>query len=499
MSPGREQGGRVRGVEAGADSEHEEETVVRGSAEAPGFAELGLCPELCDAVSSMGYTAPTSIQREALPPALAGSDVIGLAETGSGKTAAFALPVLQALLEASARQRGKVACPFAVVIAPTRELVLQIQAQFQALGAGVDARAVSICGGIDMVSQSIALAKKPHVVVATPGRLVDHLENTRGFSLRSVKFLVLDEADRLLNMDFEKELDKILAELPRGEKGQRQTLLFSATMTNKVAKLQRASLVNPVKVQVSQKFATVDKLVQHYLFIPSKYKEVYLVYLANEFAGNSAIVFVDTQNSAQRLTYVLRNLGFKAVCIHGGMQQPKRISALNKFKAGDAQILLATDVAARGLDIPSVDFVVNFDIPANAKDYIHRVGRTARAGRAGRAINMVSQYDVENFQRVEAVIGKKLDAFPCEEAVVLLLLERTNQAARLAALQMKDEFVGSKGKRGNKRGHSDGVDTELDREDEPDEDAEVQKYNTELVRGSKHKNHAPGGKPKRRR
>jgi len=191
----------------------------------------------------------------------------------------------------------------------------------------------------------------------------------------------------------------------------------------------------------------VDKLVQHYLFIPAKYKEVYLVFLCNEFSGNSMMVFVDTQSSAQKLAFVLKNLGFSAVCIHGGMPQPKRLSALNKFRSGDKNILVATDVASRGLDIPTVDVVVNFDIPASAKDYVHRVGRTARAGRAGRAVSIVSQYDVENYQRVEALIAKKLDAFPCEEAQVLLLLERVHEASRIATMQMHDVSSRAGGKR----------------------------------------------------
>lgn len=238
------------------------------------------------------------------------------------------------------------------------------------------------------MAQAVALAKRPHVIVATPGRLVDHPEHTKSFSLRAAQFLVLDEADRLLTMDFEKELAKVVASLPR----ERRSFLFSATMTSKVHKLQRASLADPVRVSVASKYSTVDSLVQHYLFIPCKYKDVYLVFLLSEFAGNSAIVFVDTQRHAQRITIMLRALGMAAVCIHGGMQQPKRLAALSKFKSGERATLVATDVASRGLDIPRVDMVVNYDIPNHGKDYVHRVGRTARAGRAGRALNLVSQY-----------------------------------------------------------------------------------------------------------
>lgn len=397
------------------------------------FAGLGVCDELCEACEKLGFKTPTPIQCEALPHALQRRDVIGLAQTGSGKTAAFAIPILQALL-ADENSKIKVGLPYAVVIAPTRELVFQIHEQFEALGVELGVRAIAISGGVDSMAQALALAKRPHVIVATPGRLVDHLENTKGFSLRLTKFLVLDEADRLLTMDFEKELDKVITALPR----QRCTMLFSATMTSKVNKLQRASLTDPVRVQVSEKYSTVDTLVQHYVFIPEKYKDVYLVYLLTEFSGNSAMIFVDTQRHSQRLTIMMRALGMKAACIHGGMGQPKRLASLTKFKSGECTILVATDVASRGLDIPRVDVVINYDVPTNGKDYVHRVGRTARAGRAGRALNLVSQYDLHNYRQVEDLIGKKLDAYPLEEATVLLMLERVNEAQRIAINEMRD-------------------------------------------------------------
>lgn len=201
-----------------------------------------------------------------------------------------------------------------------------------------------------MMTQAIALARKPHIVIGTPGRIVDHLENTKGFSLRSVRYLVLDEADRMLSLDFEEAINTILASLPR----ERHTYLFSATMTSKVAKLQRASLVSPVRVEVSDKYDTVSTLVQQYLFIPSRFKEAYLVYTLNEFAGQSAIVFASTCATAQRTALMLKHLGFSATSLHGQMSQSKRLGSLAKFKSGSRTVLVATDVAARGLDIPSV-------------------------------------------------------------------------------------------------------------------------------------------------
>ncbi|XP_062507694.1 probable ATP-dependent RNA helicase DDX47 [Corticium candelabrum] len=405
------------------------------------FQSLGVVDVLCEACERLEWKEPTKIQQEAIPVALEGKDIIGLAETGSGKTAAFALPILQALLDNPQRL-------FALILTPTRELAFQISEQVEALGSGIGVKCVVVVGGIDMMTQAIMLAKKPHVVIATPGRLVDHLENTKGFHLRSLKYLVMDEADRILNMDFEVEVNKILKVIPR----ERRTYLFSATMTQKVHKLQRASLKNPVKVEVSTKYTTVEKLQQSYLFIPSKYKDCYLVSILNDLAGNSFIVFCGTCNNTQRVALMLRNLGMSAVPLHGHMAQEKRLGALNKFKSKGQSILIATDVASRGLDIPHVDVVINFDIPTHSKDYIHRVGRTARAGRSGKAITFVTQYDVELYQRIEQLIGKRLPKYPTIEDEVLVLMERVTEAQRHAKMELR-EFEEKKKKR--KRPHED--------------------------------------------
>ncbi|KAI7824569.1 P-loop containing nucleoside triphosphate hydrolase protein [Kickxella alabastrina] len=428
-------------------SSSESETVT-APAPIASFRDIGVMEQLCEACEKLGFTAPTEIQRESIPWALQGRDIIGLAQTGSGKTAAFALPILQELWKNPSPL-------FACVMAPTRELAYQIAETFEALGAGIGARCTVIVGGMDLISQQIALSKKPHVIVCTPGRLQDHLENTKGFSLRTVKYLVMDEADRLLDMDFGPKIDQILKVIPR----ERNTFLFSATMTTKVAKLQRASLSDPVKIEVSTKYSTVDKLLQYYMFFPFKRKDCYLVWLLNEMAGQSAIVFARTCNEVLRIGLLLRNLGIEAIPLHGQLSMDKRLGALNKFKSGARNVLVATDVASRGLDIPAVDLVVNFDIPSFSKDYIHRVGRTARAGRSGRAVSFVTQYDVELLQRIEQVIGKKLDVFPGEKDAVLLLQERVSEAQRMAMLDLKD--IQSKQKNGKKRGRSDGDDRQI--------------------------------------
>ncbi|PMD63562.1 DEAD-domain-containing protein [Hyaloscypha bicolor E] len=401
------------------------------------FKDLGIIDSLCDACTALGYKAPTPIQAQSIPLTLEGRDLIGLAETGSGKTAAFALPILQALLDNPQPL-------FGLVLAPTRELAYQISQAFEALGSLISVRCAVIVGGMDMVPQAIALGRKPHIIVATPGRLLDHLENTKGFSLRLLKYLVMDEADRLLDLDFGPILDKILKVLPR----ERRTYLFSATMSSKVESLQRASLKDPLRVSISSnKYQTVSTLLQSYVFIPHQHKDTYLVYLINEFAGQSAIVFTRTVNETQRIAILLRTLGFGAIPLHGQLSQSARLGALNKFRAGSREILVATDVAARGLDIPSVDVVLNYDLPPDSKTYIHRVGRTARAGKSGHAISVVTQYDVEIWLRIEAALGKKQKEYGTEKEEVMVFKARVEEAQRHARNEMKNlhEDRGKKG------------------------------------------------------
>uniref|UniRef100_A0A1J3IMQ1 DEAD-box ATP-dependent RNA helicase 10 n=1 Tax=Noccaea caerulescens TaxID=107243 RepID=A0A1J3IMQ1_NOCCA len=403
------------------------------------FAELGVREELVKACERLGWKNPTKIQAQALPYALEGKDVVALAQTGSGKTGAFALPILQALLEYvydSEPKKGRRPDPalFACVLSPTRELAIQIAEQFEALGADISLRCAVLVGGMDRMQQTIALGKRPHVIVATPGRLLDHMSDTRGFSLKTLKYLVLDEADELLNDNFEKSVDQILGEIPRV----RKTFLFSATMTEKVRKLQRAYLRNPVKIKADSKYSTVDTLKQQYLFVSAKHKDNYLVYILSEMPELSSMVFTRTCDGARFLALVLRSLGFRAIPIYGSLAQSRRAGALNKFKAGECNILVCTDLASRGLDMPSVDVVINYEIPSKSKDYIHRVGRTARAGRSGVAISLVNQYELEWYLQIEKLIGNKLPEYPSEENQVLSLMERVAEAKRLSAMNMKE-------------------------------------------------------------
>ncbi|KAJ4305434.1 ribosomal RNA processing protein [Kalmusia sp. IMI 367209] len=402
----------------GAEEEVEEEeetaavTADASDTSKKTFADLGVREELCEACANLKFTNPTPIQEQSIPLALEGRDVIGLAETGSGKTAAFVLPILQSLME-------KPQALFGLVLAPTRELAYQISQQVEALGSIINVKCATLVGGMDMVAQAIALSKRPHIVVATPGRLLDHLENTKGFSLKHLKYLVMDEADRLLDLDFGPILDKILKVLPREG---RHTYLFSATMSTKVENLQRAALHNPVRVSISSNsHQVVSTLMQRYIFLPHKHKDLYLIHLLNDAIGHPTIIFTRTVNECQRIAILLRTLGFGAIPLHGQLSQSSRLGALQKFKSRSRDILVATDVAARGLDIPSVDLVINLDLPPDSKTYVHRVGRTARAGKSGKAISFVTQYDVEIWLRTETALGTKIEeeTVPKDEAMVL--------------------------------------------------------------------------------
>ncbi|GJN09270.1 hypothetical protein PR202_ga27260 [Eleusine coracana subsp. coracana] len=341
-------------VVAGADEKQQEEPAPRLAST---FAELGLCPELVEACDAMQWKRPTRIQAETIPHALEGRDLIALAQTGSGKTGAFALPILEALLEKRDTNQSFFAC----VLSPTRELAIQIAEQFEALGSAIGLRCAVLVGGVDRMQQVLALGKRPHIVVGTPGRLLDHLTDTKGFSLSKIKYLV--------------------------------------------NKLQRACLRNPVKVEAASKYSTVDTLKQVFYFVPADYKDCYLVHLLNEKQGGMFMIFVRTCESTRLLALLLRNLGFKAISISGQMSQDKRLGALNRFKAKDCNIIICTDVASRGLDIQGVNVVINYDIPMNSKDYVHRVGRTARAGQSGFAASLVNQYEAQWFVQIEKLLG----------------------------------------------------------------------------------------------
>ncbi|CAN6477753.1 unnamed protein product [Victoria cruziana] len=390
-------------------------TVSNGEADAEpgGFENLGLAEWLLQSCRELKLKKPTPVQRHCIPQILAGKDVMGLAQTGSGKTAAFALPILHRLGE---NPFGV----FALVVTPTRELAYQLAEQFRALGSGVHLRCTVVVGGMNSVEQAKALVKRPHVVIATPGRIRFLLEDNPDIPgvFSKTKFLVLDEADRVLDVGFEDELRVIFQNLPK----ERQTLLFSATMTDELRALHELSVDKAYFYEAYEGVKTVESLKQQYIFIPKDMKDIYLTHVLWKMEENnvrSAIVFIATCRACHLLSLMLEELDLEAAALHSHKSQSLRLAALNKFKSGQVPILLATDVASRGLDIPTVDLVINYDIPRDPHDYVHRVGRTARAGRGGHALSLVTQIDVDLVHRIEDVIGKQLEEFESKTNEVL--------------------------------------------------------------------------------
>lgn len=368
-----------------------------------------------------------------MPAILEGRDCLGCAKTGSGKTAAFVLPVLQKLSE---DPYGI----FCLVLTPTRELAYQIAEQFRVLGKPLGLRDCIVVGGMDMVTQALELTNQPHVVVATPGRLADHIRSSNTFSMKKIQFLILDEADRLLEQgctDFTKDLEVILGALP----AKRQTLLFSATLTDTLQELKNIAMNKPFFWESKSETRTVEELDQRYILTPEKVKDAYLVHLIQTFTDEhddwSMIIFTNTCKNCQILTMMLREFNFPTISLHSMMKQKQRFANLAKFKASVFKILIATDVAARGLDIPTVQVVINHNTPGLPKIYIHRVGRTARAGRSGVSITLVTQYDIHLVQSIEEQNKTKLKEYPVEEKEVLKILTQVNVTRRACEIKLE--------------------------------------------------------------
>jgi ATP-dependent RNA helicase RhlE len=354
--------------------------------ESPSFEGLGLMPELLRALADNNYTTPTPIQAEAIPLALAGKDLLGGAQTGTGKTAAFALPLLQRLAQ------GEVAPgapgprkPRALILTPTRELAVQVNDSLRTYGKHLKLNTAAIYGGAGMGPQFDLLKRGVDILVATPGRLMDHME--RGsIKLDQIDVLVLDEADRMLDMGFLPAIKRILAKVP----ALRQTLLFSATFEAELKKLAIEFMRNPQQVQISTGNTVAENITHRAHPVDGSRKRDLLIEILAKRHTDQVLVFGKTKHGCNRLAEQLEAAGLKAVAIHGNKSQAQRQKALNQFKAGKARVLVATDVAARGLDIPSLPLVINFDLPMVAEDYIHRIGRTGRAGAQGEALSLVS-------------------------------------------------------------------------------------------------------------
>ncbi len=371
------------------------------------FTSLGLHPDLARGVAGLGFTEPTPIQLAAIPPALAGRDVLACAMTGSGKTAAFLLPILQRFLAPGAEPGPQPPAPRtrprALIIAPTRELAAQIDEHRRDLGRHTRITGAAVFGGVGMEPQERALRSGVDVVVATPGRLLDHLQHPYA-RLDGVEVLVLDEADRMLDMGFLPDIRRILARVP----ARRQTLLLSATMPPPIAALARELLQRPAVIDAERPPAPAVG-VRHAVYpVAGELKSALLVRLLAEAGVTSALVFTRTKHRANRLAEYLARHGVSAERIHGNRSQAQRIAALDGFKAGRFQALVATDIAARGIDIDELSHVVNFDVPHVAEDYVHRVGRTARAGAVGDALTLVAPDEEADLKSIERALGRAL-------------------------------------------------------------------------------------------
>ena len=368
------------------------------------FSTLGLADALLRAVADQGYSTPTPIQAKAIPPILAGSDVLAAAQTGTGKTAGFVLPMLQRL-GAKARPDQSKARPFvrALILVPTRELAAQVEASVQTYGCHLPLTSAIVIGGASMHRQTTVLRRGVDILVATPGRLLDHLAQGN-VDVSRVEILVLDEADRMLDMGFIRDIRRVIAMLPK----KRQTLLFSATFTDDIKTLARSLLDRPVTVEVGPTNATVDVIDQVVYPVNQDRKRALLSTLIGRNDWRQVLVFTRTKHRADRLTRDLNTDGIDALAIHGNKNQNARTRALAQFKDGALRVLVATDIAARGIDIDQLPHVVNFDLPNVPEDYVHRIGRTGRAGATGQAVSLVSQEERGYLRDIERLIRKSI-------------------------------------------------------------------------------------------
>ena len=372
--------------------------------DALGFDTLGLAPPLLKAVVDTGYTTPTPIQAKAIPLALQGLDLMAGAQTGTGKTAAFALPILQKLLPFASSSTSPAKHPIrALVLVPTRELAIQVEESFKVYAKHTSLKSLVVFGGVDIRTQTPHLKTGIEILVATPGRLLDHVEQ-KTLNLSQVQMLVLDEADRMLDMGFMPDLKRILALLPK----QRQNLMFSATFSNEIKRLADDFLTNPILVEVARSNATNDNVAQKVYQLAQSDKQAFLTQLLLKDDAKQVIVFTKTKITASKLSRALQKEGIAADAIHGDKSQKERIEALDAFKAGKITVLVATDVAARGLDISDLPMVINYEIPSAPEDYVHRIGRTGRAGASGVAISLVNELEEEYLANIEKLIKKVL-------------------------------------------------------------------------------------------
>ena len=358
-----------------------------------GFYGLGIAPGLLQILEKMKFTAPTPIQHRAIPIAIEGKDVVGIAQTGTGKTLAFGVPMIQRL--SASKGQG-------LVLAPTRELALQIEEQLIKIGHTMGLRTAVLIGGASMGQQISAVRRNPHIIVATPGRLNDHLEQ-KTFRLDHVNILVLDEADRMLDMGFLPQIKKILQLVPK----ERQTMLFSATLSSEIMKIATTTMKLPVRIEIAPPGTTVERVTQEIFIVKKDEKPRLLEKILGEYKG-STLVFTRTKFGAKRVAKAVRNIGHSSAEIHSNRSLGQRKEALEGFKSGKYRVSVATDIAARGIDVRGIELVINYDLPMHSEDYVHRIGRTGRAGAEGHAISFALPEERHGIRDIERLIKKSL-------------------------------------------------------------------------------------------
>ena len=360
---------------------------------APGFTALGVAPALVEALTRLKCVNPTPIQQQAIPVALGGNDIVGIAQTGTGKTFAFGIPMIQRL----AQTKGQ-----GLVVLPTRELATQVEGVLRQVGHAINLRVAVLIGGVDSRAQERALRKDPHIIVATPGRLIDHLEH-RNVTLKGMRIVVLDEADRMLDMGFAPQIKKIFDAVPQD----RQTLLFCATMPQGIMKIATRYMKLPIRVEVAPSGTTVERVTQEVFIIERGNKDRLMEKLLEQYS-RTTLIFARTKHGAKRLTQKVRAMGYSAAEIHSNRSVFQRREALEGFRSGKYLVLVATDIASRGIDVADIGLVMNYDMPNGPEDYVHRIGRTARAGAGGHAISFVMPEQRGEVGRIERLIKASL-------------------------------------------------------------------------------------------
>ncbi|MBO6687153.1 MAG: DEAD/DEAH box helicase [Henriciella sp.] len=411
---------------------------------------MDLHKQVLKAVTAEGYDTPTPIQAQAIPHLLEGRDMLGIAQTGTGKTAAFALPTLDFLLDEPENRKPK--HTRVLVLAPTRELAGQIADSFRTYSKFMECVTQTVFGGVKINRQIRDLQKGCHVLVATPGRLLD-LMNQGAVRLSDVEVLILDEADQMLDMGFIHDLKKIIAQVP----DDRQTLLFSATMPKLIEDLAGKYLDDPVRVSVAPESTTAERVSQGVLHVPNNHKLSVLGKLLEDPGIDRALVFTRTKHGADKVVRKLMAKGHKAQAIHGNKSQPQRLKALNAFKNGDCRVLIATDIAARGIDIDGISHVINFEMPNIAEQYVHRIGRTARAGREGVSISMVAEDELYYLREVEKVTRVAVEVLPTPEGCEDYILPTPDASVRVRKPKGPSRRSGKPPQRDSRRNRPEGV------------------------------------------